>query len=861
MSEIHTQASNFLDFVKTGVDHRTGQFTLAIALPMPPANQLCGPSLTLSLAFSTLSSMSNRGYGFGWNLALSEIDLSQDNPRISLGSGEQFAIDLNASTLSGEGQLALPDQKLKTFIVTHQADGDIRVDRKSGESEILHPASPDSARYLLAQLRSAEGRSLYFDWAPFGNDGFILEQVRDEQDTLLAIDVGASTVKINLRPGHAEATSLTLLLSNDRLNSIQLPNVPQPFDIEYGTHPVAGDAQLLLPTVINGPLGGRDTVHWSDADNGHKLPDDAPLKRLPRVLSWTHVSAGKHNEINRGYAWIGEHNFLGYGSDQAFEWKSGRDNLYQVNAQYQYEVVETLSDGAGQALGSVHRVWNRFHLLISETSRNQACETIKQTHYGVDPALTWEQQPAWCQLPHETITTYVDHANDKASRSETTRYAYDEWGNVSEVTHPSGVRETCEYYPAAGAEGCPADALGMVRYLRSKVVIPAPASGDAQALATRYTYTALPSLIVGAPALSVVACEEGVIHASGEVFERTEQTYITTPGPAYAREDKVVTTLNDKATTTDYHYEVKDGALITQTTITGFENDDENRSSSSRAQSLTSGQTLWELSASGACSRYEYDLLGRVVCSISCADSPYQSERRAHYHLADNVAIQALEGRTDNPVMIEEVEVTGQRKRQWLDGDGRVVRIEVEDLDNAPGVFREVALSEYDALGRVTRQTAIDWLDADTSLTQTSTTHYSDWGHSERTVSPDGVTSHTRMDPVTLRSEQWQSAGELTGPRQVVLSNAAGNALEQQDFDSAGRLVRTLKRVRDGLDRVIENRVKVDGMDEIVTQMGYDHYGRVIEKRLPDGTTINWTFAAHSDDHHPEALTVTGGDQ
>ena len=34
-----------------------------------------------------------------------------------------------------------------------------------------------------------------------------------------------------------------------------------------------------------------------------------------------------------------------------------------------------------------------------------------------------------------------------------------------------------------------------------------------------------------------------------------------------------------------------------------------------------------------------------------------------------------------------------------------------------------------------------------------------------------------------------------------------------------------------------------------------------IEKRLPDGTTINWTFAAHSDDHHPEALTVTGGDQ
>lgn len=32
----HSQASNFFDCLKTGVDNRTGQFTLALVLPLPP---------------------------------------------------------------------------------------------------------------------------------------------------------------------------------------------------------------------------------------------------------------------------------------------------------------------------------------------------------------------------------------------------------------------------------------------------------------------------------------------------------------------------------------------------------------------------------------------------------------------------------------------------------------------------------------------------------------------------------------------------------------------------------------------------------------------------------------------------------
>lgn len=153
---LHSQAGNFLDCFKTAVDNRTGQFCLAIALPVPPANQLCGPTLSVTLAFSTLASSCNRGYGLGWSLGLSEINLDQDNPRLSLSSGEQFAIDLINSDPCSDGRLAFFDQKLPTFTVTRQADGNFRVDKQTGESEILRQQD-DSTRYLLEEMRSPEG--------------------------------------------------------------------------------------------------------------------------------------------------------------------------------------------------------------------------------------------------------------------------------------------------------------------------------------------------------------------------------------------------------------------------------------------------------------------------------------------------------------------------------------------------------------------------------------------------------------------------------------------------------------------------------------------------------------------------------
>ncbi|QXI39438.1 RHS repeat domain-containing protein [Pseudomonas xantholysinigenes] len=846
---LHSQAGNFLDCLKTGVDNRTGQFTLALALPLPPANQLCGPTLTPTLSFSTLGSMLNNGFGLGWSLGLSQLYMDQDGTHLSLASGEQFAIDLDTSSFAIDSQLAFLDQKLKALRLTQLADGSLQVERKTGDSEILRQQG-NSPHFLLEELRSPEGRRLFIDWLPFANGGFMLHQIRDEQRVLLDLALLDDELHLRLDPDSEQVATWQLRLSNERLTEIHLPGIPMPLRIDYDSIDLPTGQSLLLPSNVHSPLGGRDIIHWATDREGHHLPSDAPFPFLPRVALWSHASNGPESELHQAYQWIGTSNFLGFGSDQAFQWQSGQDNLYQVQSDYHYQVEITRSNAQGQTLETLTSTWNRFHLPTLETSRRGTCEVRTQTRYGLDPLLSWEQQAANCQLPHEVTTTWIDHAREGASRSERSTYQYDDFGNLLLATRPDGLSETCEYYAAAGEPGCPADPRGWVRHLKRKTLAPVSTQGAVTPQVVDYTYQALPSQLEGMPPLIVLASEQGGASC-------TEQAYVTEPGPRYGRIEQRRHTLDGLTTTTQFQYELDNGTLVTQITTVGFEQTPESRSSERFAQSLRTGLTTWEQDESGALTRYEYDGLGRITRTVLAADSAFERERTVRYHLHDTLA---SEVRTDQaqPLLIEQTDINGGRQRSWLDGAGRVVRVEREDLDHAPGVFREVARTAYDALGREISQTAQDWLPEQAEpLTLSKTTAYDDWGQPARTVTADDLTTHLRYDPIERRSEQWQTAGEFKGPTQVTQFNSAGSPIEQHYLDSDGMEVRSLILQRDGFDRVIEQRLLQPEMADIVTLQRHDEYSRVVEQQLADGTRLNWSFAAHSDGAHPESLSLS----
>ncbi|WP_296179888.1 hypothetical protein [Pseudomonas sp. UBA1879] len=859
---LHTQATNFMDFIKTGVDARTGQFTLAFQLPLIPANNLAGPALSPTLSFSLLGSTRNRGFGFGWSLDLSEINLHQEAPSLRLSSGESFAIDMDASDLSEGQELVLFDAKLKAMVVTCQSDTVFRIDHTSGQTEIL-TQQQDSARYLVSEIRSSEGRRLFLEWAAFANDDFMLESIRDESRTLLQVESDEGEVRFVV-PG-AAARTLRVQLANDTLSDVYLPGIDTPFSVTYDRHELDDEHHLLLPTVLTSPLGASDAVTWGTGEFGHSLPEGAPFPVLPRVVEWKHSAGTPDTELTRTYEWTSAHNFLGYGSEQAFDWKQGRDNLYEVEQDYDYGVVETRQDPQGKTLSTITRTWNRFHLLTSEVVKRGHCEVHTQNTFGIEPDTSWADQPTWCQLPHEQTVTYIDRSETGTQRSETTQYRYDEAGNLVFSRSPSGVEEHREFYPAEGAEGCPANPQGKVRYLKRKRVTPARLEdgsfGGASEVSTTYTYGSLASLIENEPALVLVASEHTYDETQSRLMETTVQTYVS-EGVGYGRLKRSVTQLNDKATTTTYRYALTDDELSTHVSIMGFENTETVRQTQDSARSLTTGQITRDRSLAGVLSRYEYDALGRVTRVITADDSPYQASRTTTYHVGDDAARAARAGE-ENPVMIEHTHATGQRRRQWLDGEGRTVRVELEDIDHAPGEFREITRTVFDPEGRIIRETQTDWLrDEDdpasvTALPLTTTTEYDDWGQTRCVTTPDGVQTRTEHSPAKLTVKQWQVNGDMRGPSTVSLFNTAGSIIREQLYDTEETLIRTVEWTRDGLDRVIETRTHGPDEDARVTAQRLDFYGRTVEQQLPDGTVINWTYAQHSDDQHPESIAVT----
>ncbi|MBA1205383.1 hypothetical protein G7009_27125, partial [Pseudomonas capeferrum] len=72
-TSVHSNAFNFMSYLNSGVDPRTGLYTLAIDFPTVTGNDLLGPELDLALRYSPLN-LHDSGYGKGWNLQLSQFD-------------------------------------------------------------------------------------------------------------------------------------------------------------------------------------------------------------------------------------------------------------------------------------------------------------------------------------------------------------------------------------------------------------------------------------------------------------------------------------------------------------------------------------------------------------------------------------------------------------------------------------------------------------------------------------------------------------------------------------------------------------------------------------------------------------------
>lgn len=306
---LYSQASNFFSHVTTGVDVRTGQFTLAVELPMTAGNHLAGPLISAGLVFSPLASSTNQGFGRGWSLTLAELDRGRKSLRLSDGS--QYAIDMDRSDFSDGGELVFFDQKLLSFRVICRGN-DFHIEYKSGVIEILR-MQEQTGIAKPEQICSPEGRCVFLEWRPSGIPNVSrLSEIKDESRTLLMIrPVSATEILLESNPDSSEASTIRLVITDGRLGRLVLPDEAQS-DWVFGYKEVEG---LLFPEEVQHPLGSVDSIFYAAGAEGHRLPPGAPLQYLPRVTAWRHIINDELPFLTRRYEWSGDHNFLGRGAE------------------------------------------------------------------------------------------------------------------------------------------------------------------------------------------------------------------------------------------------------------------------------------------------------------------------------------------------------------------------------------------------------------------------------------------------------------------------------------------------------------------------------------------------------------------
>ncbi|WP_143135171.1 RHS repeat-associated core domain-containing protein [Burkholderia ubonensis] len=834
-SRVHSNAFNFLSFVQSGVDPRTGQYTFSVNLPPVAANALCGPLVPLSLSFSPMQG-GDQGLGLGWSLGLSSYE--SGTRRLRLSSGEQW--QLNAA------EDAIPDLLLDTLRVARLGNDAYRLVHKNGAVEILRNPARAYRRALPDEVHSPEGRRVFFEYEPIGGGERLLRAVRDDSQRLLELTRTAGGVTLTFYPDTQAPVPFVLRHENSQVREIALPGGGA-WQLRYGT--VGG--QLCL-TGLDTPTGARETIEY--AERGHAFPSGGPttpLARVERHIVSTGAEQAPPVQTETHYTYTGT-NFLGYDAPN-LRWEDGLDNLYKVLEPYGYGSTEMHWE-QGRAVRSTVRRYNRFHLLTEETVSQAGCVRRIVTTYPERSGLPFHEQVPQCQLPQTVTTTWYREDAPGEVREEIERTTFDEHGNLVEEVAANGVRQTYTYYPAEG-EGadCPPDAYGFVRHLKYHESLPAPVEANtpvegaaAHPIRMRYRYAQLASLHAGEPAYLVrcQALREEMVGGAGALREQVDYTQVDDPRDFahYGRLRTETVTRAGRSTTTTHAYALEAGLLVDEVSVTGF---DGCRDGWTQRRSLATGQAVTVREADGQTLDYEYDALGRVVSETVARGSAWEATRRYAWHLASAPGERVTQ---------EAKDVNGVTTTTIYDGLQRVVRIEAQDGDMPGAPVRVTYTAGYNALGQLVEETQTDWLEG-RALPLTTRYDYDAWGELARTWRPDGVTEHTEHDPVARRVTHWLEGRDgRAGGRTVTVSNVSGQPVSETRYDETGKAAGEVRWAYDGFGRCVAQTDRAGRC----TRHEYDWADREMLTVHDDGTRIVREFAAHSEAALTVGLEVNG---
>ncbi|HEY0286434.1 MAG TPA: hypothetical protein VGC62_05410 [Pseudomonas sp.] len=833
-----SHAYNFSSFFTSGVDPRTGTFSSSISLCSLIANVLAGPSCPVSLVFNALQGV-DHGFGIGWSIPCSRY--SSSSRRLSLLTGASYEALISADDFQ------VIDKKIRD-IKTSKVGDELVIEHKSGLMEVLSNPGGDWPEWLVTKIYSAQGRMIRLNYTVH-HGRQCLHEVWDEHQRLLLIELDvASAPKITVWPDLPEnMLRFQLRVKNGELRSIILNTGTT--DTAQWAFTYTKIENLLLMSELRLPTGGLERVTYRASLM--QLPDGAPLSALPAVVGHMVFPGAGQPSIVRKFSYSLK-NYLGFGSN--IRWGAGEDNLYQALGDFEYSSVEALVTGNGsnqRPVRQITRTYNRFHLLVRETTSQQGHVVKKSIEYNDRAGLAYHLQPANFQLPRRSWTEYSLTADPDKVRIEETLTEFDGHGNLLKQVLPTGVIEELEYYPVEGSVGCPADPFGGVRWLKSKTVTPAPGRASAQPLVTTYQYVDLPS---ATPARARFIALQQQSHATltGEDSDTPYKTvayeYVDDIGSLFfGRVSQTIDTINGVEGRYQHNYEVLNGQFKTQTTFTSMGV----QSQQWLLQDPCFGARIKTEDRCGVSVDFAYDRLGRKVSEILAVGTPNQCTVIHEHHLSASAA---------DSQMIVTSDSVGRAVTTLIDGLGRTVEVRAQDVDGEPNgtekapaqdvdhrvkPVRTIYTAKYNHLGQLVREESTDWTQ-DAPRPLVTAYEYDDWGNKAVTIGPDGVRFHDRTDPITLTHETGKEGAGKT----VTTKNLFGKDDSIVRYDRQGRVVSTKSYEYDGYGRC----VKESDPYGYQTHYTYDFANRVLTVALPDGAQIRKEYVLHSLEDLPSRI-------
>lgn len=808
----NSNAYNFLSFIQSGVDPRTGSYSCRIALSELTSNVLSGPALPLALAFDPLIA-ANLGFGTGWSLGVSGYSESTRKLQLSTGASHEAILSWNA--------LVIPGNKIND-VKTSRRGNELHIEHKSGTLEVLKKVGAASSDWLVSALYSAQGQGLFFSYALRGSTRY-LSEVRDGSNVLVRVTFSGNTPTIVLWPGAPEKKlTFTLIMQNGALSVIRA-NAGTADQLEWRFEYTRLN-DLVLISRLQQPTGGLETLHYRQSEL--KLPRNAPVIALPAVFSHSIFPGGNQPSSRREYSYSTT-NYLGFGSNAP--WRASGDNLYSLPGTYEYSSTETFIEGVGsqrQMVRSIRRTYNRFHLQVEETTRQATSVVEKRTEYHGSAGLAFDRQSPKFQLPRREQTTYFDTRHAQSKRTEVTITDFDDAGNLISKTLPSGVVELYEFYPAQGGDGCPADPFGRRRWLRSKTVVPASSPVPTNRLSTHFRYEELASLHSARPTWIAVAREALYEGDDAQPFKVIDTAYEKEKSSRFF--GKLVhrsETMGGFKTALSYVYRLNGELLQTDVILTGQDGAQSKRSVWEHA--LT-GQEVRSVGQTGVVIETTYDRLGRVVAETVEPGKTHQAIKTFKYDVPK---------KWGDPLYVVMTDAGGAQTRTRVDGMNRELAIDVQDMDSPGHPLRLIYEASYDALGQLVKEVDTDWIKG--QPVSVSTTHrYDNWGNRISSEGASGVIRHDRLDPIMLTRTQWQEGAGKT----VTVLNLFDQPQTVQRIDRLGASRGITRYVYDGLGRCVE-QVSAAGLR---TRFTYDFADRLLTTRLPDATVVSKQYIPHS---------------